>query len=178
MPEPKKITAGLTYKWTRTLSDYPASDNWALKYSIVNVGAQYDVAAVADGDAFDVTIAKAASAKYAAGAYKLIGYVDDGTERHQIYCADLIVSPDFTAGVADLRSYAQKTLEAIEALLANAATKDQSSVMVDGQTLTRRTYAELLTLRDRFRREVASEERAAKAANGIGRPGRVQLRFR
>lgn len=177
MPEPTKITAGLSYSWTKSLSSYLASAGWSLAYSIVNGSSQYTVEATADGDDFAVEITRADSVKYAEGLYRLIGYVDDGTARHQVYCSDLVVNPDFTK-VAELRSYAEKTLEAIEALLANAATKDQASVMVDGQTLARRSYADLIMLRDRLRREVAAERRAAKAASGIGHSGRVRLRFR
>ena len=176
MAEPRKITAGLSYSWDKSLTDYPATA-WTLAYSIVNNAEQYDVTASADGDGYDVAITKAATAVYEPGAYRLIGYVDDGTDRKQVYIGDLIVEPDFT-NVSDRRSYAEKTLEAIEALIANAASKDQESVTVDGQTLVRRKPVDLIMLRDRFKREVAAEKRAADMAAGIGGTGRVQLRFK
>ena len=176
MAEPRKITAGLSYSWDKTLSDYPATA-WTLAYSLVNNANQYDVTASADGDDYAAAITKAASAAFEPGAYRLIGYVDDGTDRTQVYIGDLIVEPDFTK-VSDRRSYAEKTLEAIEAVVAHAATKDQESITVDGQTLVRRKPADLIMLRDRFKREVAAEKRAADFAAGIGGTGRVQLRFK
>lgn len=177
MKEPKQITAGLSYSWTKKLPLYLASAGWTLGYSIVSQNAQYDVTVVANGDDFDVSILKADSAKFEAGMFKLIGYVDDGTDRIQVFCNDLVIVPDFTKA-SDRRSYAAKTLEAIEAMLLKSASKDQQAVMVDGQSLTRRTVADLLTLRDRFQREVRAEKRAADIAAGIGKPGRVQLRFK
>ena len=174
--EPTTISAGLSYTWTKSLSDYPATA-WTLSYSIVNSVNQYDVTSAASSDDHVVSILKAASAVYDVGAYRLIGYVDDGTDRVQVYAGDLVVQPDFTS-VAEMRSYAEQTLAAIEALIAKAATKDQQSIMVDGQTLTRRSYAELLVLRDRFKREVKKERRAQQIADGLGGNGRVQLRFK
>jgi hypothetical protein len=177
MVEPKQITAGLSYAWTKSLPKYKASAGWTLAYSITSINAQYDVTVVANGDDFDASILKADSEKFEAGGYKLIGYVDDGTDRFQVFCNDLTVFPDFT-GAADLRSFAESTLEAIEAMIAGSAGKDQQSVTVDGQTLVRRTVADLIVLRDRFQREVRAEKRAADLASGIGKPGRVQVRFK
>jgi hypothetical protein len=177
MIEPKQIIAGLSYSWTKKLPLYKASDGWTLAYTIVSQNAQYDLTVVASGDDFDVTILKADSAKFEAGSFKLIGYVDDGTDRIQVFCNDLVIVPDFTKA-GDFRSYAAQTLEAIEAMLLKSASKDQQSITVDGQSLARRTVADLLTLRDRFQREVRLEKKAADIAAGIGKPGRVQLRFK
>lgn len=177
MIEPKQITAGLSYSWTKKLPLYKASAGWTLAYSIVSQNAQYDVTVVANGDDFDVTILKADSAKFEAGLFKLIGYVDDGTDRFQVFCNDLVIVPDFTKP-ADFRSYAAQTLEAIEAMLGKSASKDQQSFMVDGQSLARRTVDDLFKLRDRFQREVRIEKREADRLAGIGKPGRVQLRFK
>jgi len=178
MAEPKKITAGNSYAWSRSFALYPASGGWSLNYAITSANGHYVAAAVPNGDAFDVTIAPADSAKFEPGAYKLIGYVQKAaSDRIVIYAHDLSVSPDFTKA-GDFRSAAEKNLVAINAVIANAATKDQASVMVDGQTLTRRSYAELIVLRDLFEREVRREQRAADVASGIDvAPGRVQLRF-
>lgn len=177
MTEPKTIHAGSSYSWSKSLSDYPASDGWTLKYSIVNCDNQFDVTAVANGDDYDVTIATTDSAEYVEGAYKFVGYVEKAGERVQVYGADLVIRPDFT-NAADMRSYAERVLEAVEAVIEGTASKDQQSVMIDGQTLVRRPVADLITLRDRFKREVESERRAQDAASGVGGSGRVQLRFK
>lgn len=177
MREPTVINAGFSYTWTKSLSDYPASASWALSYSLVNSVNQYEIASTASGDDHVVSIIKTASAEYAVGSYRLVGYVDDGTDRVQVYSGDVVVQPDLTK-VADLRSYAESTLDSIEAMIAKSASRDQQSVMVDGQTLVRRTFTELIVMRDRFKREVAAERRAAEVAAGIGGNGRVQLRFK
>ena len=177
--EPKQIIAGMSYAWTKSFALYPAS-SWSLTYSIVSQNAVYEIEAVANVDDFDIEILASDSIDYAAGGfYTLFGYVDDGSgTKIPVFKNALTIFPDPTKA-ADMRSYAVTTLEAIEAMIAKSAGKDQQSVMVDGQTLQRRTVADLLMLRDRFQREVASEKRAADIASGLtDGPGRLQLRFK
>jgi hypothetical protein len=178
MIEPKQIIAGFPYSWTKKLPLYKASAGWTLAYSITSPNAQYDVTAVGNGDDFDVAILKTESEKFEAGLFTLIGFVDDGTDGPiRVFSNDLVIVPD-PRKPGDFRSYAQKALEAIKATLLKSATKDQQSLTVDGQSLQRRTMAELLTLRDRWEREVRKEKRLADLAAGIGKPGRVQTRFK
>ncbi|HJN90715.1 MAG TPA: hypothetical protein QGG93_10315 [Verrucomicrobiota bacterium] len=60
--EPEKLTAGVTWKWKKTLSDYPASE-WTLTYYLRKDGA------TADGDTHLVTVAASTTSGYAAGVY-------------------------------------------------------------------------------------------------------------
>lgn len=59
---------------------------------------------------------------------------------------------------ADLRSHAERTLSAIEAVIENRATKDQQSYSIAGRTLSRTPIADLLLLRTKYRDEVAREQ--------------------
>ena len=48
--EPEKLTSGVTWKWKKTLSDYPASE-WTLTYYLRKDGATAtSFSATADGD--------------------------------------------------------------------------------------------------------------------------------
>ena len=50
--EPEKLTAGVTWKWSKSLSDYPASD-WGLNYYIRRNGAaETSFCSTADGGNF------------------------------------------------------------------------------------------------------------------------------
>jgi len=55
--EPDKLTAGVTWKWERSFSDYPASE-WTLTYYLRKDGATAtSFSATADGDTHLVTVA-------------------------------------------------------------------------------------------------------------------------
>ena len=65
--EPEKLTSGVTWKWKKTLSDYPASE-WTLTYYLRKDGATAtSFSATADGDTHLVTVAASTTTGYAAG---------------------------------------------------------------------------------------------------------------
>ena len=67
--EPEKLTSGVTWKWKKTISDYPASE-WTLTYYLRKSGATAtSFSETADGDTHLVTVAAATTAGYAAGVY-------------------------------------------------------------------------------------------------------------
>ena len=79
--EPEKLTAGVTWKWKKTISDYPASE-WTLTYYLRKSGVTAtSFSAAADGDSYLVTVAAATTAAYASGIYDFIGWVIKGTEK-------------------------------------------------------------------------------------------------
>ena len=60
--EPEKLTSGVTWKWKKTISDYPASE-WSLIYYLRKDGvAISSFSATADGDTHLVTVAAATTA--------------------------------------------------------------------------------------------------------------------
>jgi len=155
MSEFKTLIAGNSKSWSKQLSEYLATDGWELKYSLVNQTQHYEIASLASGDGYEVSITSTVSASWSAGSYRLFGYVSKEGERITIHESSVTIKPNFTSAV-DLRSFAEITLEAVEAVIAKTATKDQQQVTVDGQTLARRNIADLILLRDRMKREVNS----------------------
>ena len=65
--EPEKLTSGVTWKWKKTISDYPASE-WTLTYYLRKDGATAtSFSATADGDTHLVTVTAATTAATTAG---------------------------------------------------------------------------------------------------------------
>jgi hypothetical protein len=116
--EPEKLTAGVTWKWKKTLSDYPASE-WTLTYYLRKDGATAtSFSATADGDTHLVTIAAATTAAYASGIYDFVGWAIKGTEKYEVFNASIEVLPNPTnASAYNLRSHARKVMELIEAAI-------------------------------------------------------------
>ena len=161
--EPSALRAGDTWNWRREdLGDYPAS-SWTLKYYFRNSAAKFDVTAAADGDDFEVTVAKATTAGYTVGWYDWIAVVEDATERHQVDSGRVEVLPNLAVDAFyDARTFAQKMLDYIETELASRGSSGQLDLInatLEGRGMTR-DKAGLIALRAAFKAEVAAEARA------------------
>ena len=83
--EPEKLTAGVTWKWKKTHSDYPASE-WTLTYYLRKDGATAtSFTGTADEDSFLVTVAASTTSSYAAGVYDFIGVVSKAAEKFIVF---------------------------------------------------------------------------------------------
>ena len=160
--EPSEVTAGDTWTWKKSLSDFLASDSWVLTYALVKDGKQIKLTASADGDDHLIEEVPTDTAKHDPGIYHYQAYVTKSTERYLVGTGTIEVLPDFAQSVGyDNRSHAKKALDAIEAVLENKATQDQLSYSIGGRSLSRFSWAELIEARDRYRAEYFGEERKA-----------------
>lgn len=163
--EPTALRAGDTWQWTRKdLGDYPAP-TWSLVYYFRNATSHFDVAATADGSTFAVSVALATTATRVPGWYGWSAFVTDGTDRHEVGTGRTQVLPDLAAASPhDGRTFARRMLDFIEAALESRASTDQLD-LINAQLDTRsisRDKAGMIVLRDRFRAEVATEDRARR----------------
>lgn len=163
--EPNSLRAGDTWQWTReNLSDYPAT-TWTLTYYFRNATSHFNVVATADGSTFAVSVAMATTADRVPGWYDWTAFVSDGTERYQVGAGRLEVLPDLANAVPyDGRTFARRMLDYIEAALEERASTDQLDLItaqLENRSLTR-DKAGMLSLRDRFRAEVAVEDRTRR----------------
>ena len=109
--DPEKLTSGVTWKWKKTISDYPASE-WTLTYYLRKSGATAtSFSATADGDTHLVTVAAATTAGYAAVVYDIIGVVVKSAEKYVVYdgIIEVLTNPA-TAGAYDPRSHSLRLL--------------------------------------------------------------------
>lgn len=83
------------------------------------------------------------------------------------------VKPDPASSVKfDHRSWARRTLDAVEAFLEGNATTAQQSMSIAGRSISRWSIAELTQLRNDLRAEVRTEEQGSRA--GLGRDIKVR----
>src|SRR5512146_2596595 len=112
--EPSQLTAGDTLRFDKTFSDFPAGESWVLSYTLNKDGKLLkidDAEVVADGDTFEVTVAAADTAKWAAGDYIMDAFVTKASERYHAGRTKLRVLADpTTAAGQDLRSDNRKML--------------------------------------------------------------------
>lgn len=163
--EPASLRAGDTWEWRREdLGDYPAP-TWVLSYHFRSAASYFDVTATADGAAHAVSVAMATTSGRIAGWYDWTALVTDGTSRYEIGRGRAEVLPNIaTAAAVDGRTFARRMLDAIEAAMENRADADQLDMVtaqLESRSITR-DKSGLMLLRDRFRAEVATEDRARR----------------
>jgi len=163
--EPTCLTAGDTWAWTRSLSDYPATD-WQLNYTVrgpTDIDIDWGVEVSADGADFAVEVAPAKTATLVAGRYSLYGYVTDGTDRHTVYSETLLVTADPTTAVAALTVVEELLDQVNAAIKAFAGSGSAAGVVVELEVQgDRKRYAsleELYDLRARLHEELAALRR-------------------
>lgn len=177
--EPATLRAGDTWRWTRSLSDYPAP-GWVLKYRFKNAAGGFEITATASGADHSVTVAAATTTSYAAGRYTWQAWVEGGSsEKYTVDEGTFEVLPDYRSGTAtaalDDRSHARKMLDAIEAWL-ESRDMAVASYQIAGRQMQYIPPAELLKLRSKYRTEVQAEENAARLARGEGIGRKIQFR--
>lgn len=177
--EPLTLRAGDTWKWSRTLADYPAS-SWALKYRFKNATSGFEIVATTSGTDFLASAAAATTAAYAAGKYSWIAWVEGGSsEKYTVDSGMLEVLPDYRATTAnnplDDRSHAKKMLAAIESWL-ESRDVGVAEYQIAGRMMKYIPIAELVRLRNRYINEIAAHDNAEamKKGEGIGR--KIQFR--
>lgn len=158
---PATIRAGDTLAWTDSLADYPAP-TWTLKYSLWKYGKTViTITGTSSGTDHAIAITAAASKNYAAGVWQWTAYAEKGSgatlERKTIESGLVTIKPDIASAStsADLRSHAQKVLDAIEAVLEGRASHAEMSLTVNGKAIQYLKPDELIRWRSVYRREVS-----------------------
>jgi hypothetical protein len=164
MTVPKQFVAGDSWSWERDLSDYPAT-TWSAVCYFENKDGVFQVAGVADGDTHTFTIAAATTATYKPGRYGWRLRVTDGATTTTVEngITEVLVDPA-AAGTHDTRSWARRTLEAVEAFLEGNATTAQQSMTIQGRSISRWSLPELTKWRKELREEVRSEDQGTRAS--------------
>jgi len=178
--EPTALRAGDTWKWTRSLPDWPAS-SWTLKYRAKNAAGGFEITASASGDDHSVSVASAITAAYSAGEYSWIAWVEGGSsEKYTVDTGTLEVLPEYRSGLAtvalDDRSHARKVLAAIETFIEGNDLSAAEFTLGD-RRIKNIPIGELIKLRQRYLQEVAAEDAAAALAKGEGSGRRIQIRL-
>lgn len=171
---PAELRAGDTITWRRTLADYPASDGWELRCTLVGPGAVYNLVAVPDADGHVFTAPAATTAGWSPAGYQALETAHKSGERYTLGSVRVVVLQDLAAASTgmDTRSHARKVLDSLNAWLESKA-PTAGEVQIADRRIRNYDLAELLALRDRYAAIVRREE----AADSGGRTGRLLVRF-
>lgn len=178
MTVPTELTAGDTWTWTHSVTDHPATSYTAATFYLQNAARSFGMAATLSGTNFALTATAATTAALKPGKYQWRLVAITGTNRFTIDRGEVEVLPDpATAASYDFRSVARRTLEAIEAYLADPDNLAAASYSIGGRSLSRWSRSELLSEMSKWKAEVQEEEAKSRMAKGLGNPRRLYVRF-
>jgi len=154
--EPDQLVAGDTWRWDPSFSDFDASAGDQLAYALrgpSDLDITWGTHVSANGTGFTVRV-PAASTALTPGNYTLIGYVTNGSDRDTVVRKPVLVLANPVTAVGAL-SHDETVLAALDALIEGRATKDQEEVTINGRSLKRVPFRELLYLQGVYRTRVA-----------------------
>lgn len=179
--EPAEFVAGNYIQWKIPEdADRSIAAGWVLSYAMVTKSKSLEITCTDDGANHHLsTIAVATSKDLPSGVYSWQSYLTKADERHPVGAGSLEVLKNFASLDAgfDGRSYWKITLENIEAVLQERATKDQSSYTVNGRQLSRTSVPDLIMLYDKAKAKVVGEDQAEKQRLGLGGSNNIHVRF-
>lgn len=170
---PSALTVGDSWAFTLGIPNYDRP-TWTATLYLRSATAAYTVVSSGAGPDHAFSASAVATAAYAPGDYRWQMSVASGSTRLTIAEGWITLLPNpASTGNRDPRSWARRTLEAIEATLENRASNDQLTMQIRDRAIGRMPLPDLLKWRDDLRKEVRSEESAEK--QGLGR--NIKVRF-
>lgn len=178
--EPASFNAGDTVKWRISVPDYLPADGWVLSYALVQSTNQKTISGTNNGDGTHLaTITAANSATYTAGIYFYQAYVTLSAERYKVREGRVEVKPNFAAATTgvDARSHVKTVLDALEATLANKASRDQLNYTINGTTIAKLTPADIIKWHSHYSTMYRQELAAENVAKGEALGNMIRVRF-
>lgn len=172
---PATIQAGVTLERCVAFADYPAPD-WVLT-ALLRGPSVINLAADADGTGHKFTKLAADTTSWAPGVYSYVVRATNAGDVRQLETGTLEILRDLAAidAATDLRTHAQRTLDAIQAVIEKRATRDQERYTINNRELWRTPIGDLLKLRDTYRAEVRRERAASRGKSLWGPAARVRF---
>jgi len=180
--EPNELQLGDFWAWKRTdlSTDYPtASYSLSYEFNLVDgsTAANFTLTATESNDEYIIETSNTTS--YTAGEYNWVAYITRSSDSARIKLTEGFteIQENYATTTSSVRSHAKKVLDAIEAVIENRATMDQSSMSIAGRSLSRLTIDELLQFRDRYKAEYLKEVKKARIKNKKDSGNTIKIRF-
>jgi hypothetical protein len=173
---PAELVAGLDLQVYVRCSRYPLP-LWTLK-AVIRGPAQIDLTATAEGTLNLFEVAAAVTSEWTPGKYWCSLRATNGTQTFEVNRSEICIRQDLETVTEpyDGRSQNEIALEAIKAVIAGRATRDQERYRIKDRELWRMPVAELLTLKAMLNSQVIRERKRKMGSRSFGR--RIDVSFR
>ena len=179
---PSVLQLGDFWAWKKSnlASDYPTAD-YSLSYEFNLIDgatpANFTIGTTESGDEYIVATSNTSS--YTKGEYNWVEYITRTSDNARIKLSEGFteIQDNYATTNASVRSFAKRVLDAVNAVIENRATMDQSSMSIAGRSLSRMSISELHELKDRYNIEYKQEKQKARIANGQGSGNTIKVKF-
>jgi hypothetical protein len=180
--EPQRFSIGDFVQWKREdiVGDYPVathSAEWVARLAHGS-SSEIKVAATEASTYYLFTINSTDSASFDQGHYHWQLEITETSTSNRIIIdtGTLDIHYDLDDNV-DPRSHAQIMIDKIESILQGKADADVASYSINGRSLTKMSFEDLISARDFYRKEYAKELQKERAAQGDHTGATVLVRF-
>lgn len=180
VPEELQIGDYWAWKITNLASDYPLADySLSYEFNLIDGSTASNFTLTATESGTDYIIEVSDSTSYTKGSYNWISYITRTSDSARLKLDEgyIEIQENYSTTTSSVRSHVKKVLDAIEAVIENRASMDQSSMSIAGRSLSRLTIDELLTFRDRYKAEYMKEVKKARVKNNRGSGNKVGVTF-
>lgn len=177
----QELIAGDSLSFLTTVSEYPASSGWVLKFRLVprtGTNSAIELTAAAEGELHRTTASAASTSAWAADNYTWASWVEKGAEVYSIENGQIVVKPNprTVAAGHDGRSEAEKALDDANAALA-AWTPTTRRYKINGREMEFNGQADILAIISHWTMAVQREQAAKSMAAGRPNPRKMQVRM-
>lgn len=180
--EPSALKIGDFWAWKRTDldTDYGTGYTWTY-YAVLEADAstKITITSTLTANEYVIEVASATTATYTAGVYHWTGYIikDATSERIALDTGTFKLLENTELTQTDPRSHVKIVLDALEAMIAGKATKDQRSYTIGDRSIERLSPTELLTWYKEYKTYYQQELNAERIANGESGAGTIRVRL-
>lgn len=180
--EPHEFVIGDFIQWKREdiVGDYPVATHSATWVARIATGGSTEIIvnATEASTYYLFTISSATSATFAKGHYHWQLEITETSSGNRIVIdrGTLDIHYDLDDNV-DPRSHAQIMVDKIESILEGKADADVASYSINGRSLTKMSFDDLIRARDFYRKEYAKELQIELAKDGEKTGATVLVRF-
>lgn len=164
---PRSFAAGTQVSYVRSFGEFPASAGWGLVLHLAGPSL-LNKAATTSGDRFTVTLLPADTTALSAGFYRWVERVTKGTEKYDAARGNVLVTLDIaTATSAQAQSFEERLLPLLEAAITSRSTRDLESYSVDGVSLVKLPWRDLVRIRNGVVAAINARRSGGKAIEDV-----------
>lgn len=181
--EPETVVVGDFIQWKRSdlVDDYPLATHSAEYVARITGGGASEIklAATETGGTYLFTATSAESELFSPGYYHWQLEITETSSGNRIVVdrGTFTAVVDLDANNADPRSHAEIMIDKIETILQGKADADVSSYSINGRSLSKMTFQELMDARAYYMAELTREKNKERALNGDKSSGTILVRF-
>ena len=180
--EPEKFAIGDFVQWKREdlVDDYPTATHSATWIARLASGTSSEITvnATETSTYYLFTIPSATSSGFTQGHYHWQLEITETSSGNRIIIDSGTLDIEYDLDVnVDPRSHAQIMVDKIESILQGKADADVASYSINGRSLTKMSFQDLIDARDFYRKEYVKELQLERAKNGDATGATVLVRF-